>query len=79
MEGDESRHELTIMEKKMVVKCYTFLEKYQKEECFAGTRTRNLVEDCIGVKEATVARVMKAYKENAEAVFQASFALHMLI
>ncbi|KAG3201347.1 hypothetical protein PC129_g23545 [Phytophthora cactorum] len=53
----------------MVVRCYTFLVKYNKEDYFAGDRTRKLVELCIGVKEATVARVMQAYNENLEEVF----------
>ncbi|KAG3028833.1 hypothetical protein PC116_g11545 [Phytophthora cactorum] len=70
MEESECRHELTIIEKKMVVRCYTFLDKYKKEDCFAGNRTRKLVELCIGVKKATVARVMQTYNENPEEVFQ---------
>ncbi|KAG2983504.1 hypothetical protein PC119_g20580 [Phytophthora cactorum] len=71
MEESERRHELTIIEKKMVVRCYTFLDKYKKEDCFARNRTRKLVELCIGMKEATVARVMQAYNENPDEVFQA--------
>ncbi|KAG6943079.1 hypothetical protein JG687_00018671 [Phytophthora cactorum] len=72
MEESERRHELTIIEKKMVVRCYTFLDKYKKEDCFARNCTRKLVELCIGMKEATVARVMQAYNENPDEVFQVS-------
>ncbi|KAG4043158.1 hypothetical protein PC123_g21368 [Phytophthora cactorum] len=74
MEESECRHELTIIEKKMVVRCYTFLDKYKKEDCFAGNRTRKLVELCIGVKKATVVRVMQTYNENPEEVFQDKYA-----
>eukprot|EP00644_Phytophthora_capsici_P003255 jgi/Phyca11/102749/e_gw1.7.674.1 len=66
MEEDAPRHELTIAEKKIVVKCYQFFELAKAAENYRGSRTREIVHKCIGVKPTTVARVWGYYKRDSQ-------------
>ncbi|KAG1693035.1 hypothetical protein DVH05_024071 [Phytophthora capsici] len=71
MEEVVPRREITIAEKKMVVKCYQFFELEKAAGNYRGSRTREIVLQCIGVKPATVARVWEDYKRDPQHFLEA--------
>ncbi|KAJ0391663.1 hypothetical protein P43SY_002133 [Pythium insidiosum] len=65
------RHEVTPLEKEIILKVYHYFTREKKEGRSNGVETRMRVMEATGFSKNTVASVWKAYNENNEVVFVA--------
>ncbi|POM66589.1 Hypothetical protein PHPALM_17527 [Phytophthora palmivora] len=63
------KHEYTPGEKRMIVSCYEYFQKMKAQKVFQGTRTRELVAECLNCASSTVDRVLNERKRNPNTNF----------
>eukprot|EP00644_Phytophthora_capsici_P018077 jgi/Phyca11/114264/e_gw1.25.620.1 len=67
---DETRHEFTIAERKLVVQGHMFFKAGKARGIFKGTRTREMVQKCLGVSSVLAFCYWTDYKNNNECHLQ---------
>lgn len=64
----EDRHELTAIERQLIIRAHTFFSIMKKQGRFKGQRARELVAQCLGYGEMTVVRTLDQYYEDPESL-----------
>ncbi|KAG3067673.1 hypothetical protein PI124_g21761 [Phytophthora idaei] len=66
----DAREEMTLGQKRLVVRCYQFMDSKEARAAFGIHRTRELVAKCLGIAHGTVSTVMATYNADNTTNFE---------